>query len=73
LAREAAITIVLAMLGAFVAMLALTFGVVDLYLWLDLKLGIFAVLFFHAQEKFRRRLWPLSCDFKEEGNDAVSG
>jgi hypothetical protein len=54
-------------------MLALTFGVVDLYLWLELKLGIFAVLFFHAQEKFRRRLWPLSCDFKEEGNDAVSG
>jgi hypothetical protein len=43
LAREAAITIVLAMLGAFVAMLALTFGVVDLYLWLELKLGIFAV------------------------------
>jgi hypothetical protein len=28
-----------------VAMLALTFGVVDLYLWLELKLGIFAVLF----------------------------
>ena len=32
------------MLGAFVAMLALTFGVVDLYLWLELKLGIFAAL-----------------------------
>jgi hypothetical protein len=44
LAREAAITIVLAMLGAFVAMLALTFGVVDLYLWLEPKLGIFAAL-----------------------------
>lgn len=44
LAREAAITIVLAMLGAFVAMLALTFGVVALYLWLELKLGIFVAL-----------------------------
>ena len=44
LAREAAITIVLAMLGAFVAMLALTFGVVALYLWLELKLGIFTAL-----------------------------
>jgi hypothetical protein len=44
LAREAAITIVLAMLGAFVAMLALTFGVVALYVWLELKLGIFAAL-----------------------------
>jgi hypothetical protein len=44
LARGAAITIVLAMLGAFVAMLALTFGVVALYLWLELKLGIFAAL-----------------------------
>ena len=41
LAREAAITIVLAMLGAFIAMLALTFGVVDLYLWLEPKVGIF--------------------------------
>jgi hypothetical protein len=44
LAREAAITIVLAMLGAFVVMLALTFGVIDLYLWLELKLGMFAAL-----------------------------
>jgi hypothetical protein len=44
LAREAAITIVLAMLGAFVAMLALSFSVVALYLWLELKLGIFAAL-----------------------------
>jgi hypothetical protein len=32
------------MLGAFVAMLALTFGVVALYLWLELKLGIFVAL-----------------------------
>ena len=44
LAREATITIVFAMLGVFVAMLALTFGVVALYLWLELKLGIFAAL-----------------------------
>jgi hypothetical protein len=44
LAREAAITIVFAMLGTFVAMLALIFGAVDLYLWLELKLGIFAAL-----------------------------
>jgi hypothetical protein len=44
LAREAAVTIVLAILGAFVAMLALSFGVVALYLWLELKLGIFAAL-----------------------------
>ena len=44
LARETAITIVLAMLGAFTAMLAFAFGVVDLYLWLELKLGIFAAL-----------------------------
>ena len=44
LAREAAITIVLAILGAFVAMLSLSFGVVALYLWLELKLGIFAAL-----------------------------
>ena len=44
LAREAVITIVLAMLGAFVAMLALTFGAVDLYLWLEPKVGIFAAL-----------------------------
>ena len=43
-AREATITIVLAMLGVFAAMLALTFGVVALYLWLELKLGIFAAL-----------------------------
>jgi hypothetical protein len=42
LAWKAAITIVLAILGALVAMLALTFGGVALYLWLELKLGIFA-------------------------------
>ena len=44
LARETAITIVLAMLGAFAAMLALTFGFAALYLWLELKLGTFAAL-----------------------------
>ena len=44
LARETAITIVLAMLGAFAAMLALTFSFAALYLWLELKLGIFAAL-----------------------------
>ena len=44
LAREAAITIVLAMLGAFVAMLALIFGAVATYLWLELELGAFAAL-----------------------------
>jgi len=47
LAREAAITIVLAMLGAFVAMLALTFGVVDLYLWLGLRLCVQVILIGH--------------------------
>lgn len=44
LAREAAITIVLAMLGALTAMLALALGFVALYLWLELKLGTFASL-----------------------------
>jgi hypothetical protein len=46
LARETAITIVLAMLGAFTAMLALTFGFVALYLYLclELKLGTIAAL-----------------------------
>jgi hypothetical protein len=39
-----AITIVLAMLGAFVAMLALTFGFVALYLCLEFKLGTIAAL-----------------------------
>ena len=37
LAREAAITIVLAMLGAFAAILALALGFVALYLWLELE------------------------------------
>lgn len=44
LARETAITIVFAMLGAFAAMLALTFGFVALYLWLELKLGAVTAL-----------------------------
>jgi hypothetical protein len=44
LAREATITLVLAMLGTFAAMLALTFGFVALYLWLELKLGAIAAL-----------------------------
>jgi type VI protein secretion system component VasK len=44
LARETAITIVLAMLGVFAAMLALALGFVALYLWLKLKLGTFAAL-----------------------------
>jgi hypothetical protein len=44
LARETAITIVLAILGAFAAMVALALGFVALYLWLELKLGTFAAL-----------------------------
>jgi hypothetical protein len=44
LAREATITIVLAMLGAFAAMLALTFGFIALYLCLELKLGTVGAL-----------------------------
>ncbi len=44
LARETTITIVLAMLGAFAAMLALTFSFAALYLWLELKLGTVAAL-----------------------------
>lgn len=44
LARETAITIVLVILGAFTAMLALALCFVALYLWLELKLGIFAAL-----------------------------
>ena len=44
LARETAITIVLAMLGTFAAMLALTFSFVALYLWLELKLGAITTL-----------------------------
>lgn len=41
LARDAAITTVLAMFGTFAAMLALALGIVALYLWLELKLGTF--------------------------------
>jgi type VI protein secretion system component VasK len=44
LARETAITIVLAMLGVFAAMLALACGFAALYFWLELKLGTFAAL-----------------------------
>ena len=44
LARETAITIVFAVLGAFAAMLALTFSFVALYLWLELKLGAITAL-----------------------------
>ena len=44
LARKTAITIVLAILGAFAAMVALALGFVALYLWLELKLGTFAAL-----------------------------
>jgi type VI protein secretion system component VasK len=44
LAKRTAITIVIAMLGVFAAMLALACGFVALYLWLELKLGSFAAL-----------------------------
>jgi hypothetical protein len=44
LARDAAITIVVAMFGAFAAILALALGTVALYLWLELKLGTFTSL-----------------------------
>jgi len=44
LARETAITIVLAILGAFATMVALTLGLAALYFWLELKLGTFAAL-----------------------------
>ncbi|MGA2126238.1 MAG: hypothetical protein ABSG76_08805 [Xanthobacteraceae bacterium] len=44
LARDTAITVVLAMLGAFAAMLALALGIRALYLWLQLELGTFAAL-----------------------------
>jgi hypothetical protein len=44
LARDTAITIVLAMLGALAALLAFAFGFIALYLWLELKLGNFAAL-----------------------------
>jgi hypothetical protein len=44
LARDAAITVALAVCGAFAAILALGFGVGALYLWLELTLGVFAAL-----------------------------
>jgi type VI protein secretion system component VasK len=44
LARETAITIVLAMLGVFAAMLALALCFTALYLWLELKLGAITAL-----------------------------
>ena len=44
LARETAITIVFAALGAFAAMLTLTFSFVALYLLLELKLGAVTAL-----------------------------
>ena len=44
LARQTAATVVLAMLGAFAAILALACGFVALYLWLKLELGTFAAL-----------------------------
>jgi hypothetical protein len=44
LARDTAITVVLAMLGALAAMLALALGILALYLWLELNLGTFAAL-----------------------------
>jgi hypothetical protein len=43
-ARETAITIVLAILGAFAAMLALALCFAALYLWLEPKLGTIAAL-----------------------------
>jgi len=44
LARKTAITIVLAMLGTFAAMLTFALCFAALYLWLELKLGTFAAL-----------------------------
>jgi hypothetical protein len=44
LARNAAITIVLATFGAFAASLAFAFGAIALYFWLELQLGTFATL-----------------------------
>lgn len=43
-ARETAMTLVLAMLGALAAILASALCFVALYLWLELELGIFAAL-----------------------------
>jgi hypothetical protein len=44
LAREAAITIVIATMGGFAAILALAIGFVGLYLWLEIKIGTSAAL-----------------------------
>ena len=44
LTREAAITIVFAILGGFAAVLALAFLTLGFYLWLELRLGNFAAL-----------------------------
>jgi hypothetical protein len=44
LARDTAITVVLAMLGALAALLALALGILALYLWLELEVGTFAAL-----------------------------
>jgi hypothetical protein len=57
LARETAITIVFAVLGAFAAMLALTFSFVALYLWLELKLGTITALGILGGH---RRCWRVS-------------
>lgn len=44
MAREAAVTLVLIVFGAFAAILAFAFGFAALYLWLDVLLGTFAAL-----------------------------
>ena len=44
MARDAAVTIALVVLGAFVAILSFAFGFAALYLWLDELLGTFAAL-----------------------------
>jgi uncharacterized membrane protein YedE/YeeE len=44
LAQDAAITVVLAMFGAFAAILALALGIVAIYLWFEVKFGIFTAL-----------------------------
>lgn len=44
MAREAAVTLALIVLGAFAAILAFAFGFAALYIWLDELLGTFAAL-----------------------------
>lgn len=44
LARDAAITFLIATLGGFAAILALAIGTVGFYLWLELKFGTLAAL-----------------------------